>query len=261
VDRQRAQAARTLLFVTVAGPLHALNPLTKLMAFLWTVSAAIVLPPTLTLVLVVAGVVLAYVAGVGGVVPAKLVATIVPLAAALALMHGFLIVRPDEVPLGPLHVSPAGFRYAYSVVARIAAMLTASLLFVTTTHPGDVLASLDAAGVSPAVGYLIASPLLLLEPFSKRTRAIRDAQRARGMNLTGTWKARVRALPALLVPLVTLALSDLDHRAMVLESRAFGGEKRRTVLDAPPDSRGQSRFRRIVGALAVVQLAVPLLWH
>jgi energy-coupling factor transport system permease protein len=261
VARERGHTAPTLLFVRADGPLHRLNPLTKLVAFLWAISAAIVLPPTFTLALVVAGVALAYAAGVGRVVPTKLVVTIVPLAAALVLMHGFLIVRPDEVPLGALHISPAGLGYAYSIVARIAAMFTASLLFVTTTHPGDVLESLDAAGLSPAVGYLIASPLLLLEPFSKRTRAIRDAQRARGMSLAGTWKARVVALPALLVPLVTLALSDLDHRAMVLEGRAFCGEKRRTVLDAPPDSPGQSWFRRIVGTLAVLQLALPLVWR
>ncbi len=244
-----------------AGPLHRLNPMTKFVGMLWTISAAVVLPPTPTVGLIVAGTCLAVAAGAGRAVVGKLLATLVPLGLALVVVHGFVLARPDDVPLGPLHVSPAGLAYAYSVVARIGGVLIGSLLFVTTTHPGDMLKSLDALGVSPEIGYLIASPLLLLEPFSQRARGIRDAQRARGMDLTGTWRARIAALPAMLVPLVTLALSDLDHRAMVLDGRGFRAEPRRTVLDAPPDDAAQRWFRRIVGTLAVLQLGLPLVWR
>ena len=259
---KRADVAPTLLFVPGNGWFYKLNPMTKLILLAWTISLSIVLPPVAASVLVVAGVLFAYAVGVGPSVATKLFATLIPLGIALGVVHGFLIVRSDEVALaGPLHVSHDGFAYAYSIVARIGGVLMGSLIFVTTTHPGDMLKSLDARGVSPAIGYLIASPLLLLEPFSQRARGIRDAQKARGMDLTGSWRAKIVALPALLVPLITLALSDLDHRVMVLENRAFRGEKRRTVLDAPADSTGQSWFRRVVAVLAVLQLGLINRWH
>jgi energy-coupling factor transport system permease protein len=152
-------------------------------------------------------------------------------------------------------------RDATALFFRIAAMLAASLLFVTTTHPSDMLKSLDARGVSPVVSYLIASPLLLLEPLSLRARGIRDAQRARGMDLTGNWRARIGALPAMLIPLTALALSDLDHRVMILTGRAFRAHKRRTVLDAPPDDAAQMWFRRVVAGVAVLQLGALIVWH
>jgi hypothetical protein len=81
------------------------------------------------------------------------------------------------------------------------------------------------------------------------------------MDLTGSWRARITALPALLIPLTALALSDLDHRVLVLTGRAFRGNRRRTVLDAPADDVRQMWFRRALALVAVLQLGAPLLWH
>jgi energy-coupling factor transport system permease protein len=257
----RAETAHALLFVPGDGAFQRLNPLTKLMALLWMISASIAFPPNARLVLILAALAYAAFIGIGATVVKRFLITIVPFTIALGVMHGFLIVRPDEVPLGPVHYSPAGLAYAYGILSRLAGVVAGSLLFVTTTHPGDMLKSLDARGFSPAIGYLIASPLLLLEPFSQRARGIRDAQRARGMDLTGSLRARVAALPALLVPLITLALSDLDHRVMVLEGRAFRAEPRRTVLDAPADGTAQRWARRALGTTAVLQLGALAVWH
>jgi energy-coupling factor transport system permease protein len=250
-----------VIFAPGTGWLYRLSAITKLIAMLWMISATIVLPPTATMVLVAAGVLIAYTGGAGNAVLTKGLVTMAPLIVGLVIVHGFIIAQPDDVRFGPLHVSAAGLMYAYGVLARIAGVLTASLLFVTTTHPGDMLKSLDAHGVSPEIGFLIASPLLLIEPFTRRAQSIRDAQRARGVDLTGSWRARIGALTALLVPLITLVLSDLDHRANVLDGRGFRAEPRRTVLDAQPDDAGQRWFRRIAGTLAVLQLSLPLLWR
>ncbi|MCX5496682.1 energy-coupling factor transporter transmembrane component T [Kaistia dalseonensis] len=262
-SRSGPQSGQTaLLFLPGDSLLHRANPLTSLIFMLWMISAAAVLPTIGTTILIVAGVALSFAMGVGPRVTKRLVITMLPLLVALLVVHGFLVSRPDFIPLvGPLTYSPTGLEYAAQVVTRIGAMLTASLIFVTTTHPGDILKSLDQRGVSPGVSYLIASPLLLIEPFSERAKAIRDAQRARGLDLTSTFKARFKALPALLIPLITLALSDLDHRASILNSRAFRAQKHRTVIDAPPDDRFQVWLRRVLIVLAIAQLGIPLLWR
>jgi energy-coupling factor transport system permease protein len=121
--------------------------------------------------------------------------------------------------------------------------------------------SLDQRGVPQGLSYVLASPLLLLEPISLRAKNIRDAQRARGLDLNGNWTARLLALPALVTPLITLALTDLDHRALVLNGRAFRARPRRTVLDPPPDSDAQRWFRRIVLIVAVLQIGLVRVWR
>ena len=254
-------SGNSLLFTPGASVLHRANPLTALCIALWMISAAAILPLYGTIVLIVVAIGCAQAFGVGTVIRKRLAITLTPLAIALLLVHGFLVKTPDEIAVfGPVSFSPSGAVYAATLFFRLAAMLTASLLFVTTTHPGDMLKSLDARGMSPVISYLVASPLLFLEPLSMRARGIQDAQRARGMDLSGSWNARIRALPALLIPLITLALSDLDHRVVVLHTRAFRAEKRRTVLDAPPDDVRQVWLRWILIVLAIAQVAAALVW-
>jgi energy-coupling factor transport system permease protein len=257
----KPEAGPTLLFTPGSSWVHAANPLTKLAVMLWAVSAAVILPTAGTAFLILGGVALAFSIGVGRPVVERLALTLTPLAIALFVVHGMLIGRPELVLFGHIAVSPRGLADAAGILARIAAVLTASLLFVTTTHPADMLKSLDARGVSPGLSYLIASPLLLLAPLTSRAKDIRDAQRARGLDLTGSWKARITALPALFIPLITLALTDLDHRALVLTSRAFRARKQRTVIDPPLDSRRQMWLRRGVITIAVLQLGLVRLWH
>ncbi len=241
--------------------LHRANPLTKLAGLVWIISAATVLPAAGDALLILGGFALALLTGIGPGVLKRLVITLTPLAIALCVVHGLLIPRAGNVFIGPLAVSLAGLAFGVTILVRLAAILTGSLLFVMTTHPGDLLKALDARGAPPAVSYLIASPLLLLTPLAARAGDIRDAQRARGLDLTGSWKARVSALPMLLIPLVALALTDLDHRVLVLNGRAFQSGRRRTVLDPPADSAKQQWFRRIAIALAVLQLGLLLRWH
>ncbi len=259
---QPAAEKSTLLFIPGTSLLHRANPLTTLALMVWMISAAAVTPMPHAVIILVFGIALCVWSGVGRRALKRLAITMIPVGIALSVVHGFLVTRPDFVPLiGPFSISPTGFEYAAKVFTRVATMLVATLLFVTTTHPGDILKSLDQRGVPPGVGYLIASPLLLIEPFSERAKAIRDAQRARGLDLNGSWKARIRALPMLLIPLITLALADLDHRASILSVRAFRAQKRRTVLDAPADDTVQRRLRRVLFAAAILQLGLPLLWR
>jgi energy-coupling factor transport system permease protein len=256
------ESGNALLFTPGESVLHRANPLTTFSLTLWLISLAAILPLAGTIGLTAAALAFAQAIGVGATIRKRVLITMTPLAVALMLVHGLLVKAPDSIPLlGPLAASPSGFLGAATLFFRLAAMFTASLLFVTTTHPGDLLKALDARGMSPVISYLVASPLLFLEPLSMRARGIQDAQSARGMDLTGSWGARIRALPALLIPLITLALCDLDHRVLVLHTRAFRAAKRRTVLDAPPDDLRQVWFRRILIAAAVLQLGIPLLWH
>ncbi|MFV0245207.1 MAG: energy-coupling factor transporter transmembrane component T family protein [Qingshengfaniella sp.] len=255
-------ADHALLYVPGQSALHRLNPLTKLAGVVWVAVAAFALPPQGTVPLALLAIATGIFAGAGRVFAWRLLFTLGPLAIALFVVHGLLVDHPGgrSVVIG-LDLSHDGLVYMVRVLGRIAALLSGSLLFVCTTHPARLLKALDSHGFPPGIAYVIASPLLLLEPFTQRARAIREAQMARGLDLEGRLLTRIRAFPALLMPLVTLALADIDHRAQVLDGRGFRAFPGRTVLDAPEDSRVQRIVRWLVLGSIPVLIAGGVLWH
>ena len=248
-----------LLYVPGNSFIHRINPLTKLIGLLWLAATTFMLPPAGMAAIFALTFLFGVIAGAGKAFVKRLLLTLLPFALFLFVIHGVLIDRPDTIDHGLISLSQEGLAYMLRIVVRVAALLAASMLFVTTTHPAVLLKALDSHGVSPGVAYLIASPLLLLEPFSARARAIRDAQQARGLDLNGSWKARIKAFPALLIPLVTLALADLDQRASVLDGRAFRARPFRVVLDAPIDRPYERWLRRAFLIALPLQIGL-LLW-
>ena len=55
--------------------------------------------------------------------------------------------------------------------------------------------------------------------------------------------ARARGVLPVAGPLVLSALTEVEHRAMALEARAFAAPGKRTVLRAYPDSAAQRALR------------------
>ena len=80
----------------------------------------------------------------------------------------------------------------------------------------------------------------------------RRKKRARGVPLDEGWYQRLRAMPALIIPLTHNALNDLAVRGAALDMRAFRINNRRTTLWAPADSTLQrvARYAMILLMLA-----------
>jgi energy-coupling factor transport system permease protein len=238
--------------------LHRANPLTKLAAVLWFVAVSFVLPwPALwlgSLLLLLA----AFPLGIGPVVLWRYLVLSLPFTLAVFIFHGFVLGRPDFRPaFWVLDYSLVGLEHAALIGGRISLMLSASLLFVATTHPATLLRSFDAAGWPPGLSFLLASPLLLIEQFAARAGAIRDAQQTRGLAVTGI-VSRLQAIRILIVPLVTLALADAHERSNVLTARGFRALPRRTVFAPPADSAAERRLRIALVVLAGLLLGYAL---
>jgi len=187
-------------------------------------------------------------------------ATMVPLAIALLLLHALLYHPADIRIWGEPRLSRLGLELAARTWGRISFLLASSLLVLVTTHPSQILKALDAAGFSPGLSYLIASPLLIANSFMEKARAIRDAQQARGLRIEGAPWSRLKTLPSVLVPLVVLGLDDAHYRSSSLTARAFRALRRRTVIDPPRDSRYGRMVRWLLLAAAVLQGGLAL-WH
>ena len=240
--------------------LHRANPMTKLLLVAFCVVTSFIISwPSLwllTLAILAAGAI----SGIGRTVTMRYLVLSLPFTFAVFAFHGLVMPRPDfRLVFGWLPYSAAGLEYAALVGGRISVMLAASLLFVATTHPAALLRTFDAARWPPALSFLLASPLLLLDQFSARASAIRDAQQTRGLAIGGSLAARIQALRILFVPLLTLALSDAQERAHVLTARGFRALPYRTVIDPPADSARESAFRVALAGVMMLEVAYVIL--
>lgn len=190
--------------------------------------------------------------------------TLLPLAVFMLPIHAFLYPGNHT----PLFILPFGTIYhegvlfAIKVLLQLSAILTASLLFVFTTHPADLVCALTKAGLPPVFGYLLSSPLLMLPAMQARARAIMAAQRARGLDSEGSVVKRVRAIAPLIGPLILGAFAEIEQRAIALELRGFTLPCTKTSLREVADSPTQRVLRWGMGVLVIlIPLTILLIRH
>ena len=165
----------------------------------------------------------------------------------LALLGG-----GSRMPLGPLTVSRAGFEAAAAQGARLGAVATASLALFACFDPSRFLDAVAVRGWSFRAAYLLVATLQAAPRFRQRAATILEAQRARGLRFGGGPFRRLRALAPLTTPLVLGMLSEVDDRAMALETRGLDARVTRTPLEPPPDRLVD---RAIRWAMPVIVLA------
>lgn len=141
---------------------------------------------------------------------------------------------------------------------RILTIVATSQLWMAFVPVRQFIRALFASRLPPGVAYLFSGPLLIAEQLKHRLASIHEAQRARGVPLDGRWYQRLRAMPALIVPLIQGALNDLPIRGAALDMRGFRLHHTRTTLWAPPDSRRQRALRYTLLAMMLAETGVWL---
>jgi len=243
--------------------LHRRNPITKLMALIWIILTAFLLPPA-AIVVLVAG--LAAMAASIGLLPALVKSLRVP----LLLFASILVVNACFYPgardvvarLGPLAVSREGLTFGATSAGRLLVAFSASILFLYTTLADDLLEALVARGASHRISFVILSAVQMVPRLQGRAAAILEAQQARGLETGGSLARRARALVPLVGPIVLGSLIDVRERTFALEARAFGARPGRTAYRLVPDPAVDRVMRWLIVAAAVgvvvVAFARPL---
>ena len=91
--------------------------------------------------------------------------------------------------------------------------------------------------------FLVVATLDAAGRLGAQARQLREAQRTRGLRVRGSLRNRVRAVPALVLPLMLVSLTEADDRALALETRGLTLPGDRTPLDPPRDSRADRIVR------------------
>ncbi|MDI2099292.1 energy-coupling factor transporter transmembrane component T family protein [Ruicaihuangia caeni] len=252
------------LYLDRRSPVHRLNPVTKLVAMLTIVVIVFAVPLWWVAGLIVVGVVVpaAVVAHCGGRLLSLSLKLLLPIIVVLVLVQGLTFPGGKTVlaEWGVLALTTEGLLFALGIGSRIVCLVLTSVLFVLTTHPGDLMGALTERGMSPKFSYIISSTLQLIPAFRDRADGILLAQQARGLAVKGSPLARVKVMMPLLGPLVLGMFTDVEERSTAMEARGFGSAARRTALIPVPDSTAQRVSRWLMLVLAVAAIVVPIVF-
>ena len=211
------------------------HPFTAGAVTLALVGLALVLPSAAqTAVLYGITIVIALGAGAGVGVRRGLVA-VLPIWILLFVLQGVLGEPPRVAgPLGAT-LSQPGLLWALSQGSRLAVITTASLAFASVFDPHRFLQAAIARRWPFGVAFLLVATLDAADRLGEQARQLREAQRTRGVPVSGSITTRVRALPALVFPLLLASLTEADDRALALETRGLMIQGPRTAIDPPSD--------------------------
>lgn len=184
-----------------------------------------------------------------------------PLSLFMVPIHSFLYPGNKTVLFSAsgIAVYQEGFCFTLVTLLKLSVVLMASLLFVFSTHPADLITSISQTGKSPSLAYLIGSPLLLLADMRERIEVIKAAQQARGLRTGGNIFRRFFSVAPLILPLVTGAIIEVEQRSIALEVRGFKSTSAKTSIRILPDSTTQRLARWLMLAAAVVIIILKLI--
>lgn len=256
------------IYMETSSYLHRLNPLTKF---------ALVIPTTLILTLVVDIAVpalfnlffLLALLVLGRIPPSRLARALLPfLPAGIGLLWttaAFYQTRMAEAPavaldLGPLQLTRAGIVYAVSIVLRVLAIYTSSLLFLLTTHPTDfILALVQQCRLPVRLGYGVMAAYRFVPLLSTELAQIRAAHRVRGVPEGGGALSAPRRLLGYAIPLLASGIRRAQQVAVAMDARALGAHPRRTFYRHVRFSGSDLAFLLAYAVFAVVVLSL-LVW-
>ncbi len=182
-----------------------------------------------------------------------------PLLISIILINTFLYPATDVAfTLGPLSATGSGLTEAGQASLRVLAFASSVALFALTTRTDELVDDLERRGLGRRGAFILSTAIGTVPRMAERAREIVDAQRARGLDTQGGLRSRLRGLVPLSGPLVLGALTEVEHRTMALEARAFSAPGRRSVLRAYPDSAAQRSLRWGLALLAIALVVAAL---
>lgn len=138
---------------------------------------------------------------------------------------------PVLFSIGPLDITePAVWRGLTSAV-RVGCFATVWYILMFTTQQRDLVRALVKLGLRFDYGLALAVSFRFIPTFGLTIESIKDAQRARALELDrGSFIRRSKNYVSVLVPAVVSALRTADTLALTLQSRAYGAVGDRTYL-------------------------------
>lgn len=179
-----------------------------------------------------------------------------------ALWSALLKSGDPLVQLGPISASSTSLLFGVAMGLRIATYVVIGLVFLATTSVEELTSALRGMGLPYNMGFALSTSFRLVPTFVETTRAVSEAQRARGLTLDeGSPLARARKHLPLFIPILASCLRRANSMAMALEARGFGAQGARTSFCRTRMTRGEGLVLIVLALVAAGAIAMRITGH
>lgn len=135
---------------------------------------------------------------------------------------------------GPYVVTKEQLFYEFNVMIKYLTVIPAVFMFIVTTNPSELAASLNKVGISYNICYSVALALRYIPDVQDEYKKIKHAQEARGIEMSSKASLidRIRKSSAILFPLIFTSMDRIDTVSNAMELRGFGKYRKRTWYSA-----------------------------
>lgn len=160
---------------------------------------------------------------------------------------------------GPVYVSSLSLLFGLAMALRVTIYVAMGLVFLSATSVEELTAAFRSLGLPYSLGFAMSTSFRLVPTFIDTTKAVSEAQRARGLDLEhGNPISRARRHLPLFVPIIASCIRRANSMAMALEARGFGARARRTSLRGATLRRCEWLVILILAVLAAAAIALRL---
>lgn len=120
--------------------------------------------------------------------------------------------------------------YFFNMLLKYFIMTPAIFIFLVTTNPSEFASSMNMVGVPYTVAYSVSIALRYIPDVQEDYHRIRNAQEARGIEMSAKAKLtdRIRRTSSIIFPLLFSMMERIDVVSNAMELRGFGKKKKRT---------------------------------
>ncbi len=149
---------------------------------------------------------------------------------------------------GGIHFYAEGALYGLIQSLRFMTTVSAASVFVASTHPSELLVGLVRftripftnirIGFPNEIAFMVSSAVGFAPSMIEESMIIINAMRARGLEIKGGIRTKIRALRHIFFPMVVGLLRKGRQIAIAADARAFRATKNRTFVDELQLGRG-----------------------
>lgn len=164
-----------------------------------------------------------------------LLVTMLVLGGSMLLLHGAIAPIIDKANdpvlftvLG-IRYYAKGFAYANRYIMRTIPLMCSLFLLFMTMDMADLAAVMCNAGIPYKFTFTFIDSFQVITLLGKEMEQIKDAQRARGLNMEGNVFQRFKAFLPIMVPVVANSVVKVQDQAIAMDTKGFNSKCKKTV--------------------------------
>ncbi len=162
---------------------------------------------------------------------------------------------------GKYYLTKEQLFYEFNVFIKYFTVIPAVFIFLVTTDPSELAASLNGVGVPYTIAYSMEIALRYIPDIQDEFRKIKNAQEARGIEMSSKGKLfdRLSSTASIIFPLLFSSMERIDVVSNAMELRGFGKKKVRSWYARRPLKTAD--YIVIISIIVFFVLAMIITFH